>query len=272
MLTIMELRKEPHTSYSSINTYIGCGLQYWFSKVARLKSEFIPDAMIFGNIIHKTLADFNFCRMKGEVLSLKEVQEVFEEYWERAAKDNDQIRYKKGKDYKNLLTEGQNLLAAFYKNLPDNTFKVLAVEEPFRIELDGLPLPLIGVMDLIEEDSGTIILTDYKAISKAYSVDEVDKDLQLTIYQMGVKSIGYADREILMKFDCLIKTKQPKFEQYYTTRSELDEKRIIKKIQKVWDGINKEIFIPNESWKCKGCTHKGSCEQWYENKLEVSHA
>jgi putative RecB family exonuclease len=39
------------------------------------------------------------------------------------------------------------------------------------------------------------------------------------MYQIAAKQNGFADREILLRFDALIKTKTPKFEQYWTTRS-----------------------------------------------------
>ena len=68
---------------------------------------------------------------------------------------------------------------------------MIAVEEPFSIRLNGCPVPIIGAMDLIEEDScGTIIVTDFKTTGRAYSNDEVDKNFQLTVYQIAVKKMG----------------------------------------------------------------------------------
>ena len=58
---------------------------------------------------------------------------------------------------------------------------MIAVEEPFSIYLEGCPVPIIGAMDLIEEDSsGTIIINDFKTAGRAYSNDEVDRNFQLT--------------------------------------------------------------------------------------------
>jgi putative RecB family exonuclease len=120
---------------------------------------------------------------------------------------------------------------------------------------------------LEEDKSGTIIITDWKTSSKAYSADQIDKSLQLTIYQMAIKANGYRDRDVLLRFDCLIKTKTPKFEQYYTTRSEMDERRAAKKILKVWEGISKGVFIPHDgNWKCNGCAYGEYCEEWFSNE------
>jgi len=123
-------------------------------------------------------------------------------------------------------------------------------------------------MDLIEEDeSGTIIITDFKTSGKAYSKDEVDLNQQLTLYQLALKAMGYHNREILLKFDTLIKTKISKFEQYWTTRSESDEQRLIRKATQVWNGISKGVYIPNDtSWKCKNCSYAQACNEWFKER------
>ena len=125
----------------------------------------------------------------------------------------------------------------------------------------------IGAVDLVERDnSGTIIITDFKTSARAYSNDEVDRNFQLTLYQMAYKEKGYSDAEILLRFDCLIKTKQPKFESYYTTRGDADEIRARRKITEVSHAISKGIFIPNDgaqNWKCKNCSFKKNCDAWF---------
>jgi putative RecB family exonuclease len=266
-MNIIELKKSPHLSSSSVGDYLDCGLLYKFSRIDKIKTESTSDALVLGSSIHKALADFYQEKMIGSKLSLQDLHASFEKHWETVAGRSD-IEYEDGYDWETLLKKGKDLLSVYYEKLPDDDFKVLAIEEPFSFTIDGLP-PIIGVFDLLEEDpSGTIIITDWKTSSKAYSADQIDKSLQLTIYQMAIKANGYRDRDVLLRFDCLIKTKTPKFEQYYTTRSERDERRAAKKILKVWDAISKGVFLtPNEtSWKCNGCAYKEHCEEWFSNE------
>ena len=266
MLDITEFKTKPHLSASSVNDYIDCGLLYKLSRIDKIQPDFKSDAMELGSAIHMTLAEFYQAKMIGENLLLKEIQESFEGFWRELAEDNPNIQYAEGKDFETLLREGKELLAVWYGKLPENDLKVIAVEEPFILTLRELAIPLIGYIDLLEEDeSGTLIITDIKTSGRSYSNDEVDKNLQLTLYQLAAKGNGYRDREILLKFDCLIKTKTPKFEQFYTSRSETDERRLVKKIQEVWNGIHKEVFIPNDGhWKCKNCGLKKHCDKWFE--------
>jgi putative RecB family exonuclease len=158
-----------------------------------------------------------------------------------------------------------DLLTAWYTKLPDDNFKVIGIEEAFSFELPNLPVPVIGAIDLVEEDgSGTIIITDFKTSGRAYSIDEVDNNMQMTVYQLAMKANGFGGREILLKLDCLIKTKKPRFEQYYTTRNYVDELRLIRKFEKVWEGISSEVFIPNDqSWRHKNCPYRQTCDKWF---------
>jgi hypothetical protein len=80
------------------------------------------------------------------------------------------------KDFQSYLIEGADLLTAWFNKLPDDNFSVVAVEEAFVFEIDGMPLPIVGAIDLVEEDySGTIIITDHKTTGRAYSIDEIDQ-------------------------------------------------------------------------------------------------
>jgi len=263
-MELNEMRKKPHLSASSINDYLDCGLLYKLGRILKLQPEIRPDALEFGSIIHKVLAEFYKHKLEGEIVPLLDLQILFEALWKKATENGPEITYKDGKNAEILLHEGKNLLSAYYQKLPRDDFQVIAIEEPFQFTLPNFPIPIIGVLDLVEEDeAGAIIITDWKTSSHAYSADEVDKHLQLTVYHLAARANGYSDREILLRFHCLIKTKAPKFEEYFTTRSEIDEIRAAKKIRHVWEGISKGVFIPNESWKCKGCSYKGHCDAWF---------
>jgi len=264
-MELSELRKSMHLSASSINDYIECGLLFKFGRIDKVPWESKSDALEFGTAIHLVLGEFYQNKMIGNRPSIKEIQESFENCWRKIAEGREDIKYSKDNDFESMLLKGKELLTVWYDKLPDDDFDVLAIEDAFSFYIPGIPVPLIGAMDLVEEDkSGTIIITDFKTSGKAYSIADVDKNMQLTLYQLAAKANGYSDREILLRFDCLIKTKKPKFEQYWTTRSEIDEKRVIKKIAQAWDGIKKGVFLPNDgSWKCKNCSYRKVCDEWF---------
>ena len=264
-MNIHELRKKPHLSVSAINNYIDCGLLYKLSKVDKVYPDFNLDAFAYGNAVHKVLADFNQAKMIGDQYTIDDFIEGFEDRWYQEATDN--MRYGKDKNFYVLLEDGIKLFKAFYENMPDNIGNIIAIEEPFQFNIAGVDVPIIGVMDLVEEDeSGMLVIADYKTSAKAYSKGQVAKNFQMTVYQMAARANGYADRDILLRFDCLIKTKIPKFAQYFTTRNDNDMRRAEKKIRKVWEGIQKGVFIPNDTnWKCRSCQYKSHCNKWFND-------
>jgi len=269
-LSLGELRQSPHLSASSIGTYIECGLQYKFSKIDHIKPEFIIDVLVFGTSIHRSLEAYHTSKAYEEKLSLSVLLKTFDMFWEEELSKVENIKFSRGADAKFLENMGKSLLTTYYDQYPDDGYKVIATEEPFILTIPGLPINIIGAIDLLEEDEdGTIIITDHKTAGKAFSIAEVERNMQLSIYYMAIKQ-RHPDREIILKLDALIKTKKPRFEQFYTYRSEIDEIRIIRKIKAVWQGIQNGTFVPNDtSWKCPGCAYKNHCNEWFEQQEEA---
>lgn len=265
-MDISQCLEVPHLSASAISQYMDCGLAYKFAKVDRLEPEFMPDTMLFGIIIHRTLENYYTHRKAGNSVKLHDVLECFEALWNTQVNNTDKIQFSPDKDPHSYLIEGKELLSVWYDKHPENDFKVIGVEEGFVFHVPEIDIPVIGYIDLLEQDeSGAIIVTDFKTTARAFGRDEIDKNMQMLIYQMFMEAAGYGDREILLRLDCLIKTRTPKFESYYTTRTKDDEQRIIRKTQTVWDGIQKEVYLPNDTgWKCKGCRYRKACNDWFK--------
>ena len=263
-MSFKQFSEGPHLSASSINKYIDCGLLYRFSKIDKLQPEFTPDVLLFGSAIHWAIAHINQGRMVETLLDLTDVIECFGEKWESSVKKTPNIKYSKGKSFETLMNEGTGMLSVYFKNGVEDDFKVLSIEEPFSFTIPGLSVPIIGITDCIEEDeSGAIIITDYKTKAKAYSEKEISSDMQLTLYQMAMKAGEFKDREIMVRFVALIKTKVPKVAQYWAMPTELEERRLAKKAISVWEGISKGVFIPNDGhWKCNNCGYKTACQEW----------
>lgn len=115
--------------------------------------EFKAEALEFGTCIHRVLEQYYCARMIGEKMLLKDVHQILETTWKGIAEDREDIRYNEGNDFKSLLMYGKDLLTAWYNKLPDDDFTILAIEEAFSFDLPGIHIPIIGAMDLVEEDS-----------------------------------------------------------------------------------------------------------------------
>ena len=209
-MNLKELRKSPHLSVSSINQYIECGLAYRFAKVDMAKPESNPEALVFGSTIHTCLADYYACLGQGIIMPVDELTSAFERRWLSVAQKPGQVSFKEGSSAESLLEQGKSLLAVFHQEVPKEKCRVLGIERPFAFGLEGLPVPIIGVFDLvIEDEAGVVTIVDHKTCAKAYSDREIDDSFQLTVYHMAAKADGHANRDVLLRFDCLVKTKAP---------------------------------------------------------------
>jgi putative RecB family exonuclease len=75
--TLEELRKEPHWSYSSLNTYLNiCSLQYYFRYVEKAETEQTSSCFPFGRAFHTALSEQARSAMKGKSLTLPQITEV----------------------------------------------------------------------------------------------------------------------------------------------------------------------------------------------------
>lgn len=264
-MDIMTLKQSPHLSASSINDYLSCGLMFKLSRIDHVKPMFTPAELEFGSAIHNAFEKFYKFKRDGKRLFKTELLLEFELHWTERVKDNIYIKFRDGKTFESMLEEAKALLTLHQDMNPPNDLEVLMVEEAFAFKLEGVDVPIIGVFDLVEKDpSNTILVTDWKTSSKAYSSTDIDENMQMLLYQMALRTMGYENHEILLKLDVLIKTKTPKVDAYFTTRSEKDENRLAKKIQAVWQGIQNEIFIPSDgNWKCTNCPYKDNfCKEW----------
>ena len=264
-MVLSELRKIPHLSASAIGEYVECSLLYRFGRIDKLPFEFRSDNLEFGTVIHRVLGEFYQARMTGDRMPLNDVHPLFEENWRAVAELNDEIRYSNGKDFQTLLMNGIDLLTAWYHKLPDDNFRVISVEEAFSFNIKDLPFPNYRGnrshrRGRIRDHHHNRLEDIRQGIRHRRGGQKPATDL----LSNGCKEKWIQSQGNRLRFDTLIKTKKPKFEQYYTVRSEIDEKRLVRKIKKVWEGISRGVFIPNDtSWKCPNCQYRQHCDEWF---------
>jgi putative RecB family exonuclease len=232
----------------------------------KIRSKSVADALVFGKAIHAVLERFYNSLMIGVVTPVDALVDLWELTWKEHAENRNEIHWKRGNSFETGLLSGKSLLEAFAKKLEVVDTAIIGVEEAFSFSVDGLDIPIIGVFDLVLEDSsGIVTIVDHKTRAKAMPSRDANESLQASIYALAAKINGFRFNDLLLRFDCLIKTKEPKFEQVYTTRSELEIFQVARLIKQVWAGIQAEVWLPNlGSWKCSGCGYKQACQDWMQ--------
>ncbi len=122
-MEIKELRKKPHLSHSSINSYMECGLQYKFSKIDKLKPQFISDNLVYGITVHRVLADFHQERLIGKLLSSDDLCDLFGQYWKSAAENKESHKVFKEKQLRQYSERRKSVNS----RLPQASFRKICI-------------------------------------------------------------------------------------------------------------------------------------------------
>lgn len=258
-----------HISKSQLTTYLQCPKRFWFQYVVGQPWEFVPSNLVFGKAIHETAAFFYRQLARNQAKpDLADVQERFRETW-WSALEREPPRFFGGQDEQTLTTLGEQLLEVFHAEIQPR--RVRAVEEPFVVDLQTnrreqpLEVKLVGMIDLLEEDdSGHVIVAELKTSSKRYSDIQGEHQLDGLVYSYAAHRLGLTSDgigELLVRYDVLVKTKQPALQQVFFTKTPADLDRLVDWITEILRAIDAQVFYPNYGWQCQQCPFQRACWQ-----------
>lgn len=164
-------------SYTQISMYQDCPLQYKLRYIEGLRPK-DKWYFSFGSTLHQCAESFFRVKVPPP-MSLEELLATYEKNWISKGYESaeDEAKYK---DY------GRQLLTAFWQ-IHYPSFKLpIAVERKFFIDIDGIKLT--GFIDRVDKlDSGGLAIVDYKSGQSLFTKEDMEKNLQLTLYQMAVE-------------------------------------------------------------------------------------
>jgi len=235
--------KTPHLSHSRINRYLTCPEQYRFYYIENLRLKFPSANLVFGQVVHQSLADlFNkksdpidfFLRTWSE---LKEVK----------------LTYGKKQTWEKLQASGQGLLQKFVNEELGRISHVRAVEKKFELNITGLDLPFIGIIDLVAEVESKNTVADFKTAASDYEDHEAPLSDQLTAYRLAEPEAEQVGLWVL------IKTKEPKIEWYPSNRSPAQLMEYISKVGYLAREIKAGNFYKRSGKHCSWCDYLPIC-------------
>jgi len=254
-MTLQELRKRPHWSFSSLNSLLNiCSLQWYFQKIAKLTPAHISVNLINGSCYHRTLDQIHLARKREMPFSVEEAQDLYTDNWRRSSKEEN-IKYGK-LDAQEVEEQGRGLIKIAYENI-DPSENILQVGEVFCVPLTHqgkfLTKPLIGEFDLVVEKEGKPLSLQATAYSYAYQ------------QKHGLKPE--------VRFDVAVKNKTPVFERHPTTRNP-DRWNLLGTLAfKAEEMVKHGFYYPSlESFACSGCPFKDACKQYCKGEIKAEAA
>ena len=251
-----------YESFSSLNTYRRCGMQYYFMYCEGIKAP--PSvALIQGSSIHRG-QEFNF-KQKIESKTDLPLDDVLD-----CVSDEFEARKTEVEKWENTdpgKAKDETICVAEHVHTTHNpTIQPVEVEVEYLTECEGVQLKTI--IDLIDIDG---FIRDVKVVGRAKSQSDADNDMQLTIYSYvtGLKNVVFdcfikaRESEMRFKNGCLTvhSKKKPRVVTLKSTRTEKDWQRLANIVPALLKGIKNEVFLPADpTWW--GCSER-FCGYWH---------
>jgi len=162
--------------------------------------------------------------------------------------------------------------------LRDQSGAVIGTEYPYKINVEGADVPMIGIMDLVvEEDPDTIRIIDYKTGSWTQNYEECREDIQVKMYSLAarkefiedVSNKGYQYKNVLLTFDYF--TKYPITLAFTAEEDAATEQYVLDKINEIQNTewitriVNSDAdFTKKWAWKCRSLCDVEVCKSKWQ--------
>ncbi|WP_237228818.1 RecB family exonuclease [Rubinisphaera sp. JC750] len=259
----MKQEPRPHWSYSAINQYLRCPLQYYFQRILKLPQPAVSSGLVLGSAIHNALAVYHQYLMEKKEPVEQQIRQEFFETWLLRTEEQ-KVEFKANESREDLIEQGLALLKLYLEEPPPQN--IVAIEQRFLIPLHNsggeyLETPLLALTDLITKETDVLKVTEFKTSVRSYGDFEVEASLQATCYVNAV--IEKTGQMPTVEYAVLVKTKTPKLQRLKTSRTEDDLGRLGDLVQNVERAVANEIFYPIETpLNCSTCSYRQECREW----------
>lgn len=245
-----------HLSYSSITSYLSCARSWAYKYIEKLPTTSSPE-LAFGSAVHETIEQHLLG--KGELLDLWPTS------WKKASEPNNIFW---GIDTpEQHYNEGIRILS--HKSVSDGIALLKMNQEPrieTKVELKapGVPVPIIGYIDLID-DYG--IPGDFKTSKASWNMDKARGATQSLFYLAALNQLGDNRHHWTFRHYVIVKTKTPQFQTLEHRHSIGEIFWLFGMLKNVWRAIMAEAYPENPTtWLCNPeyCDFWKSCRGCYE--------
>jgi len=190
----------------------------------------------FGSTMH-LCAEFFFRVRVPPPPTLEELRQFYEQNWRSAG-------YESAEEEANYKAYGRELLTAFWE-IHNRDFRMpLAVEKLFYIDVGDVKLR--GFIDRVDKlESGGLSIVDYKTNKELFTADYLEKDLQLTLYQLAAEQLWQLPVEKLTLYHMRSNTPVS-----CPSRGQIQLNDARQLVLDVADKINQQIFPAKENDYC----------------------
>jgi DNA helicase-2/ATP-dependent DNA helicase PcrA len=234
--------EELSLSAHAVESYAACPLKFKLERDWKIPGN-AAAALQYGSAMHTVLRQYYDPAPHAPQLTVEEALQAFQQEFSKYVIDDPVQRQL----YENL---AQHQLRAVLQSQPRGSVDVVAAEVSFTFNL-GLQ-KIKGRIDRIDRIAENVVrVIDYKS-GAAKTPRYADDSLQLSIYAMGARALGFVPRDLVF-----LNLKGN--EQVVTTRSQAQLDRARARIEDAARGIAAGDFEPRTGQHCQWCDFRSLC-------------
>ena len=238
-------------SYSSISLYLNCG-EAWRRKYVLQEPQPSSIQLMFGSAIHGSIEEYLSDAVQGR--AQYSPTDLFPYKW-RACLERDGASVQWGNDTpQQHENEGIRILGTrdvqqmIDKITPLVDEQGAYIERQVILHVPGVPVPVIGYIDLITADG---IPGDFKTSSARWTQDKAESELQPLFYLAGLHQMGHVVPGNRFRHFIITKTKKPEAQVIEHSHTWTEIMWLFGLIRRAWEGISREVFPVNPgAWLC----------------------
>ncbi len=247
-----------YMSASRLKSFLTCRLKFFYEKVLQLPAPTTPNLQI-GKAVHAGLEALHKAQWAGEIPTTPDILQAYQEAYS-ALEEQDAVEYGQ-KSREDCLQIGERTLRAYLKSdLATDPRPIRGVEAYLRREPDELPIPLVGVVDLVRDNTSI----DFKTVGSTPDLKEEawSHELQMTMYFLLLAdATGEVPGQAELVY--LVKTKTPKVIRYQLPPIDLIQLERFKRLTDVYiEGNQRQEYFPSPGMHCRWCSFRSRCRAW----------
>jgi len=255
-----------YISPSRLNCWIKCPLAFRLRYLDGIKTP--PNANLFvGKVVHSSMELWYRHRQLGIAIEAADITRRLVESWGRAAEEEG-MTFASAAEEKVLQEQALGLVAAYLNQVPVDEARPMAVETTLEMPLidpstgENLGIPLLGIVDLILDESEGPMVADFKTSSRSSESLEITHEIQLSSYAWLFRQVQ-GRSEAGLEIRSLIKTKLPKVEIHrYPARTDAHFRRLFSVICEYLDALDSGRFNYRPGFGCGMCDFRSQCCSW----------
>jgi hypothetical protein len=260
-----------HLSYSSINAFLSCPANWDFKYNKQLPVK-VSTNLLFGSAFHATVEQFISSKTAPANKQFT-LTECWQDNWNKQIilddKPREDINWK-DETPESLCNLGirmfespaiqdgiRSITPAF--NADGNA----AIETKVELHVPGVPVPIIGYIDIMTPAGPA----DFKTSGKSWSTDKAENEMQPLFYLAALNQLGMTVPNWEFTHFVFVKTKTPQFQKITHRHNPSRCIWLFGMIRKVYLAIQSGAFNENpSSWLCSEmwCDYYSNCRGKYE--------